>query len=97
MTYSWYYIRSNEVLSKNEEEVATKRRMKNLKKAMHRQDKFMLVLKKKKKVDNYQVMNNHGPKTYKKVLHFITNENSTITIKITLPRFKCSTTFKRDN
>ena len=37
VTYSWYHIRSNEVLSKNEEEVATKRSMKNLKMAMHRQ------------------------------------------------------------
>jgi len=32
VTYSWYYIWSNEVLSKNEEEVAAKRSMKNLKK-----------------------------------------------------------------
>ena len=46
VTYSWYHIRSNEVLSKNEEEVATERSMKNLKIAMHRQDNFMLVMKK---------------------------------------------------
>lgn len=37
VTYSWDDIRSYEVLSKNEEEVATKRSMKNLKMAMHMQ------------------------------------------------------------
>lgn len=37
VTYSWDDIRSYELLSKNEEEVATKRSMKNLKMAMHMQ------------------------------------------------------------
>ena len=37
VTYSWYHIRSNEMLSKNEEEVATKRSMENLKITMHQQ------------------------------------------------------------
>lgn len=37
VTYSWDDIRSYELLSKNEEEVATKRSMKNLKMAMYMQ------------------------------------------------------------
>lgn len=37
VTYSWDDIRSYELLSKNEEEVAAKRSMKNLKMAMHMQ------------------------------------------------------------
>ena len=62
VTYSWYYIWSNEVLSKNEEEVAAKRSMKNLKMTMHRQ-RFHVSIK-KNNMDNYQMTilltNNHG-------------------------------------